>query len=995
MRKIISLLLTVAMVLSLLPIGAFATGDPTYRLQGALTRPGNMTTSQAWEVHFQRDDNNNGNFGNDIGTLNWLTTSSSLSFDFQVPVQTNGHRVWVTINQKGDENNQLVQREVWLTTPGALAYGVGDAALLGKTNVDRTGISGEIKPAKALTGAIKLPAGKTATAKNTVLVQAIDKATGKTIAQRIERNHFAVGESAYNYNLDIPLDAAPFYLSYWIPASSATFGGEAYAQAGYYSATVTGGTVAFAEQATVLNVGDASTPKDMTLIKPNDYPVVKGKIKLEGPAQGDKKVRVYTYGEGWAEDYPYVDVTIPSGQTEVPYAIEVLPEKSTYYMAAVLKGDFEYGAAPTFYKDQTTSTVVFHDRKEFLRSSGNQSNIDIQLLPQGLYLNENLTAGLQLGINETERISGTISHSNGSSGGRALIDFITCKSNDESIVKIVKDQTTSYYEMVGLKEGNTTVEVVADRFNPNWKKTIPVKVVNKGPVVEKSKINTLSSIKVNQTVVPNFTSDKFKYQRELAPMTTEADVTVTLTDGKSKAAINGVEGTSRKITGLKLGENLLDVKVTSESGEWKLYVLSLMVPKAYDATDSFTAGLPVEFASKPANPVQIPSGFNQASDTLLMSLKDSVKDVKLVLPPAVNGVVKAPALEVGVKNTNGDPVAAVKIERDTVVTASSGNWDGTLGLPTIKDTPAVTVAGTTHQVVQVGLPDVELTFDKPVRILLPGMAGKSVKWSRGNQSGNIDKILRGDSLSDATADLTGGLREGKINVGSDLVIWTKHFTEFVAYTPAPVNNGGSSGGGGGGSSSSTTPVTPQPVVAVPQPVQPSPVVPVTPAQPATPKKATAAELIVKSGLKDIKNHKAVEAIAALTIKGVFKADASGKFNPYREMNTGEFMGALAKTLNLKPSKATTFKGMNKADPNYAYVAALVEKGILAKTYKVGKTSVLSEKEFNALLAKAYEVQEGKKLPKTIKLTDASSTGKKSVSKGNAAQGLYNLMEAIK
>ena len=42
----------------------------------------------------------------------------------------------------------------------------------------------------------------------------------------------------------------------------------------------------------------------------------------------------------------------------------------------------------------------------------------------------------------------------------------------------------------------------------------------------------------------------------------------------------------------------------------------------------------------------------------------------------------------------------------------------------------------------------------------------------------------------------------KIDIGSDLVVWTKHFTNFVTYTqtttPASSSSSSSSGGGGGG-----------------------------------------------------------------------------------------------------------------------------------------------------------------------------------------------------
>lgn len=156
-----------------------------------------------------------------------------------------------------------------------------------------------------------------------------------------------------------------------------------------------------------------------------------------------------------------------------------------------------------------------------------------------------------------------------------------------------------------------------------------------------------------------------------------------------------------------------------------------------------------------------------------------------------------------------NPVADIEIPQGVKITATTGsNWDGTLQLPEIKTSTLANLGGgTANKIVEIGMPDFELTFDKPVRILLPGMAGKSVKWSRGGSATEITKILSADTADAAAAELVNGAKEGKVTVGSDLVVWTTHFTEFVAYTPAPpVQNtppaaGGGGGGGGGGGTS--------------------------------------------------------------------------------------------------------------------------------------------------------------------------------------------------
>ncbi|PJA01759.1 hypothetical protein COX74_01020, partial [bacterium (Candidatus Gribaldobacteria) CG_4_10_14_0_2_um_filter_41_16] len=47
----------------------------------------------------------------------------------------------------------------------------------------------------------------------------------------------------------------------------------------------------------------------------------------------------------------------------------------------------------------------------------------------------------------------------------------------------------------------------------------------------------------------------------------------------------------------------------------------------------------------------------------------------------------------------------------------------------------------------------------------------------------------------------------KISVGSDLIIWTKHFTNFVTYTQTAIPPASSGGGGGGGGGGGYTPPT--------------------------------------------------------------------------------------------------------------------------------------------------------------------------------------------
>jgi hypothetical protein len=145
----------------------------------------------------------------------------------------------------------------------------------------------------------------------------------------------------------------------------------------------------------------------------------------------------------------------------------------------------------------------------------------------------------------------------------------------------------------------------------------------------------------------------------------------------------------------------------------------------------------------------------------------------------------------------------VSIPAETTITVPTG-CDGTINAPTIKDNSSVSVPVDSNQtadvslVIEIGYSDVKLVFDKAARVLLPGQAGKYVGYSRGGTFTSIDSVCSEDSQPAGDALPAEG--DCKINSGSDLVIWTKHFTQFVTYTvtTVTVSQDSSSAGGGGG-----------------------------------------------------------------------------------------------------------------------------------------------------------------------------------------------------
>lgn len=153
----------------------------------------------------------------------------------------------------------------------------------------------------------------------------------------------------------------------------------------------------------------------------------------------------------------------------------------------------------------------------------------------------------------------------------------------------------------------------------------------------------------------------------------------------------------------------------------------------------------------------------------------------------------------------------VEIPAGLQVTADTPTWNGIINAPQVKENSTVTAtpdSGNTSavsSVIEIGYGDTKLTFSKAVRIKIAGQAGKYVGYSRGGVFTTITNVCSADSQ--VAGDVLPAEGDCKISVGSDMIIWTKHFTNFVTYTqavipmPTPAPSGG--GGGGGGSITST------------------------------------------------------------------------------------------------------------------------------------------------------------------------------------------------
>lgn len=213
-------------------------------------------------------------------------------------------------------------------------------------------------------------------------------------------------------------------------------------------------------------------------------------------------------------------------------------------------------------------------------------------------------------------------------------------------------------------------------------------------------------------------------------------------------------------------------------------------------------------------------------DSVKINIPDNIKGAKVSVSALLNSpdesgnITTKPLPELNIATTDtslsSKPIE-LSIPKGATITAPEG-WNGTINVPTVEPFDSVTVEPdpgkevTVNSVIEVGYGDTELIFDRAVRLVIPGQAGKDAGYYRKGKFYKIPSlppyVNPEDANSQEWADKNLGDDEDdigmdvKMDVGSDLVIWTKHFTKFISYTQTDV----SPEGGGGG-------ITPKPVTS--------------------------------------------------------------------------------------------------------------------------------------------------------------------------------------
>lgn len=145
---------------------------------------------------------------------------------------------------------------------------------------------------------------------------------------------------------------------------------------------------------------------------------------------------------------------------------------------------------------------------------------------------------------------------------------------------------------------------------------------------------------------------------------------------------------------------------------------------------------------------------------------------------------------VSIRRSTSNLNLSVDIPENTSMN-SSEDWDGKFKLPEVVD---VTESGKDISLaISVGS-DSKIDFDNAVKVLLPNQKGKQIGWKRGGSS--VTEISRCGTTGGVVQKPDSG-SSCYYDDGNDVIVWTYHFTDFLAYEDEEPVTTTSSGGGGG------------------------------------------------------------------------------------------------------------------------------------------------------------------------------------------------------
>jgi gliding motility-associated-like protein len=263
------------------------------------------------------------------------------------------------------------------------------------------------------------------------------------------------------------------------------------------------------------------------------------------------------------------------------------------------------------------------------------------------------------------------------------------------------------------------------------------------------------------------------YTVSLSYATTTFRVRPSTTDG-STIKVNGsalASGKGSETYAMNVGNNTLVVELTSQNGaSTKTYTFEVI---RLDADEIFP--------DKSGNVLVT----NKITQVVVVSPTQSIS----VTVPAE--ITKFPTIDYGNLITGGTGIipqttvnstlTKLSIPAATEVTASNAGWDGVLLTPALTTYNLPQIPGqviTPGLIIEVGSADYSLSFSKAVRLTLTGQAGMRIARVHDNVYKEV--LLTGEDNQGA-ADLLPADGTFKVDVGPDLVIWTKVFSKYITF----------------------------------------------------------------------------------------------------------------------------------------------------------------------------------------------------------------------
>ena len=147
-------------------------------------------------------------------------------------------------------------------------------------------------------------------------------------------------------------------------------------------------------------------------------------------------------------------------------------------------------------------------------------------------------------------------------------------------------------------------------------------------------------------------------------------------------------------------------------------------------------------------------------------------------------------------STDTNPIQ-VQIPGNTTITSSDSTWNGTIETPHII-TPTIDTnyfSGNSlsfSKAIEVGVSGTSLNLSQPVEITIPGEGGKSLSVGYSSDGINLVPIPL-CTISNNETNLNAG-DACYYDDGTNINIWTTHFTTFITYTETPIPSSNPSSG---------------------------------------------------------------------------------------------------------------------------------------------------------------------------------------------------------